>query len=699
MPLKENVLSQEYFKDFSGGVNYYLGPRQVKDNESPDAINCDFKGKSGVGNRDGYAAIGPVTTFQIDACDSLTADGEWVAGSNCDNLAVQTTYKKEGTKAIYWEMAEGKFLSDLGNLTYTAKDLSAYEDTGYFRMWYYLGAAGATSNQVALYWGTDLINCWYNIVVTDYQGAAIHTGWNLLKFDWATATKTGSPISNAIVMFYVRCDPRPSAPAGSFMVIDDIEYSSYDGGGYGITEYHTSSKDQLVKFISNNTNIYLSYSDDLATWTDETGTAFTDNKDVDVVQAAIMSSTPTPGTPVSSDGVLFTFNGTDAMQKFDGSTVSAHTGGTKGLYGAYFDRRLWCVDETYKDTLNFSTKTYDATKTLDFTANGTSSNPGTLTFEPGAGKEITGLIVYKNALYVFLNDSIYRLITTSTVNEFTVTLITNAVGCISHRSICQVGEDIFFAADDGVYSLGDIAYYTEVRTTNKSARIQQIFDGLSAANKKKLVGIYHKFKYHLYYSLFGTSNDSCMVYDTRYQAWQDWRSLAANNATLLTDSDGERRMFFIQPTDGKVNEMYSGTTDDGVLIESHYLTKSFDSGIPDVLKLYMDSTFIFGSLNGSVTLKVIFNDSEISTSKSLSQVQPQGGLGTDALGVKSLGEATNTITTITSVINTPIRFKAKGKKFAIQYYIYSQSGSWRLDEIGQALIPFSRFKFPSTNKI
>lgn len=523
----------KYYRDFSGGINYYHGPRQVEDNQSPNAINCDFKGKSGVGNRQGYSQVGAVA-------DSRTKI-------------------------------------------------------------------------------------------------------------------------------------------------------------FGMNEYHTTTLDQLIKFASNGTNI-AGYFSTGGAWTALTGNTFTNNLNVDTVQATIMTSVPTPGTPVSTNGLLFTFNGVDAMQKIDGSSVAAHTGGTIGLYGEYYDKRLWCVDDQYKDVINFSVQTTDATKALDFTANGTSSNPGTVTIRPGSGATIRGLKSFKGSLYVFLYPyGIYRITTATEANTFTVELITNAVGCVSHRSIQQVGEDLFFCADDGVYSLGDVANYSEVRTTNKSAKIQRVFDSLSGANKAKLCAVYHNFKYHLFYSLYGTANDSCIVYDIRYKAWQDWRNIPANDATIYTDGSDETNMYFGCPTTGKVYQMYDGSTDAGTAIASSWDSKSYDEEIPDVMKLYFDSTFVFGTLNGTVNVSAIFNDSEFTASRSLTQTRPQGGMGRHTLGRKPFGAADNTVT-VSQVIGTPQRLQTKGQKFAIQFRVTS-SGEWRLDTITNYRDVFDHYKFDSAYKL
>ena len=529
--MKTDKFKTLYREDFSGGVNYYYGSRQIDDDESPNAVNCEFKGKTGVGNREGYTQLGAV------------ADSR---------------------------------------------------------------------------------------------------------------TKT-----------------------------------------YGLSEYHTSALDQIVKFVSDGADITPYYSTGGA-WTAATGNTFTDALNVDTVQSYLAATAPTPGTPVSTDGYLFAFNGTDAMQKFDGTEVTAHTGGTKGYYGAYYDRRLWCVDDQYSDILNFSTQTPDASKVLDFTADGTSSKPGTVVFRPGSGEKITGLVNFKNALYVFLNDAIFRCTSTSTANTFLIELVTNAVGCVSHRSIAQCEEDIYFAADDGVYSLGDVANYTAVRTTNKSVKIQRVFDSLSSTNKSKLVGEYHNFKYHLFYSLYGTENDSCAVYDVRYKKWQDWRNMSANDTTLFTTSANDTGLYFGEVSTGKIQKM-GGTTDDGSAISSYWYSKSFTEEYPDTKKFYFDTTFTMGALNGTVIFYVIFDDTIISEPVTLSQNKPQGGCGRDACGVMAFGDATNTVT-VTQVVNTPQRLKAKGKKFSIQYKVMS-SNDWRLDTISQYVMFFDHFNFPSANKL
>lgn len=444
---------------------------------------------------------------------------------------------------------------------------------------------------------------------------------------------------------------------------------------WGMSEYHTSSLDYLIKFASNGTNIALGYGTGGA-WTFDTSKTFTDQLNLDVVEA---------------NSLLYSFNGIDVMNQWNGSSWTSTTNGKVLKYGAYYNSRVWGIDPSALDTLWFS-----VTSTADFSSAGS----GSITIFPGSGATITGMSVFQDNLYVFLNGSmkgIFKIAPATSANTFTVTMITNTIGCVSHRSICQVENDLYFVSDDGIYTLGAVAYFTNIRTTNRSARMQPVFDGLSGASKQKLVGKYFKFKYHLFYPLFGGQNDSCLVYDIRYQALQDWRNIPGQSATTYTNSSKQTTFYFGHPTTGAVYQMYSGFTNDGNAISSSWSSKSFDEGIADTEKLYFDTTFIFGSVNGTVNLSVVFNDSQISVSKALTQQNPQGGFGFSTFGLAAFGANKNTLS-ITQVSTQPERLHAKGKKFAIQYTIAS-TGQWSLNTITQTFQPLTHYAFPSNLKL
>lgn len=498
----------------------------------------------------------------------------------------------------------------------------------------------------------------------------------------------------------VNCDFKGKTGVGNRMGYTQLGSPSTYSTGLGLSQFHTSLIDQIIKFVSNGTNCILSYSSG-AGWTDVAGTTFTSKK-IDTCQGA---------------SKLYTGNGVEVMREWNGTTWGDTTNGTKGYYPTYFNSRIWVKDEQNQDMLNFSgqyggtgnaevTPGQTTPVTADHLGDFTDATAGWIQFKPGSGAKINGVVPFKNALYVLLSDSIYRVTTASTADTFTVELITNSVGCVSHRSIKQVEEDVYFAGDDGVYSLGDVANYTSVRTTNKSAKVQRIFDNLTASQKADLCGTYFNFKYYLFYTLSGSVNNACLVYDIRYKAWQDWRNISGVDTKVVHLAD-ERRMFFIEPTTAKVHEMGVGITDDGSPINSYWMSKSFDESLPDVMKFYFDSSFLFGVLNGSVDISVIFDDYQVFATKTLSQSVPMGGFGRNSMGGRAVGVVAITgsspvryqggigfnlnTTTVTQSYNYPQRLKAKGKKYATQYKV-SSSSFWRLDSISQYVSVFDHFK-------
>ena len=518
-------LQKSYREAFAGGWNAYLGVRQIKDDESPEMINTDFKGRSGIGNREGYSQIG------------------------------------------------------------------------------------------------------------------------------TPATETS--------------------------------------GVKGMGSLHTSAKHQLLKFASDGSVVRLAHSTDGGAWARITSDTFT-NIAIDGIQAA---------------DKFYTGNGTDVMREWDGSAWADTTNGTKGFFPTYFNHRLWVKDETNPSYLNFSgqwgaTGLADGGATTNKLGDFSDATAGFIAFKFGSGAEITGMKVFRNALYVFLRDSIYSIVPASAANTFSITQVTNAVGCVSHRSIDQVAEDLFFASDLGIFSLGEVANFAlSIRSTEKSSKIQEVFTNLTAANKGLVVGKYHNYKYHLFYSLFGTSNDSCVGYDTRYGGWVDWRNFPADSAEIYIDSNDAEDLYFGHPTASNVYKMYTGvSTDDGSAISSSWTSKSFDEKTPDIIKVFFDHTFVFGEMDGTVTVSVIFDDNQVSSSKSITQQSPIGGFGRDDFARQPFGRATGSTTEVTNFVGIPLRMSVSDQKFAVQYKI-ATSGIWRLDNLTTTFKPLSHYAFPSQNKI
>ncbi|MBI4136558.1 hypothetical protein HY469_00690, partial [Candidatus Roizmanbacteria bacterium] len=92
----------------------------------------------------------------------------------------------------------------------SAVDLSDESDVAHFVMDFYIpDATNITSFD--LFWSDESSvtpstksKYWTKNVTTQLNGGSFQNGWNVLDFDWASATKTGSPGSSAIVYLEIR---------------------------------------------------------------------------------------------------------------------------------------------------------------------------------------------------------------------------------------------------------------------------------------------------------------------------------------------------------------------------------------------------------------------------------------------------------------------------------------------------------------
>lgn len=173
--------------------------------------------------------------LMVHDCESLTSNGTWTAdtsGSDATNLTLDTVEFKQGTASLNFDVDVSQSVNNLStiyNADMTAVDLSTIENlgAGFVRV-YIPSTTNLTS--FTLKW-TDqtsatpstLTRSWSQTVTTDYAGNAFTAGaWNILKFDWASATMTGTPDSSAIVYLQLSVNYSASYVDQTDFRIDDI---------------------------------------------------------------------------------------------------------------------------------------------------------------------------------------------------------------------------------------------------------------------------------------------------------------------------------------------------------------------------------------------------------------------------------------------------------------------------------------------
>jgi len=160
-----------------------------------------------------------------------------------------------------------------------------------------------------------------------------------------------------------------------------------------------------------------------------------------------------------------------------------------------------------------------------------------LPFKVGLGDPVTGLASWVGFnLVVFCKNSCYVVDTggtpaangnAPTTADFTIRTISATTGCVSHGSIAQVGEDLFFLSRTGVRSIRRTMEENMVASDVGviSYPIQDVIDEINWAAVENATSVFWNNRYLLSVPTgASTVNDTTIVYNTNTQSWMGvWR--------------------------------------------------------------------------------------------------------------------------------------------------------------------------------
>lgn len=297
----------------------------------------------------------------------------------------------------------------------------------------------------------------------------------------------------------------------------------------------------------------------------------------------------------------------------------------------------------------------------------------TIDFGKGDGFKVTGLAVFQENIVVFKENAIYQLSfggTTDSANA-TVTQITKAIGCVSHRTIAYVNNDIFFLSRKGVYTLGNEQnFYDAIRTNELSARIRRLIDKISPAAYERCSAVFSADRYLLSVPIGGSTVNRTLVYDTRYQAWSVWDTIAPRSMLTHYDLNGTEHVYFINdaaPTSMK--EIIPGRyRDDAAPVAAHWTSGALDMGAIDLTKRFVDLGMVLRQLTGVLTISVYLDGVPLDD-EFLSSAANTTGYGADLVGDAFIGygaaEGDVTVLLPTNPWRITVKRNARTLKFKI----------------------------------
>lgn len=229
------------------------------------------------------------------------------------------------------------------------------------------------------------------------------------------------------------------------------------------------------------------------------------------------------------------------------------------------------------------------------------------------GGNITGLIVFREQLIIFCEQSIKR-ITGSTVADYNLQPITEKIGCVSSDSIREVGGDIMFLGPDGLRLLSATDRIGDFGLASVSSRIQtELTQLISSSTFFSSVTVKSKSQYRLFGYSSTISNDSSRgVLGTQFSDRIEWSELRGIKA-YAADSDYHEReeLVIFANNDGYVYKLEEGNTFNGTNIRASFYTPYLPISDPRIRKtFYKLYTYLDpqGSVNTTMNMKLDFDD-------------------------------------------------------------------------------------------
>src|SRR3990167_6065019 len=242
---------------------------------------------------------------------------------------------------------------------------------------------------------------------------------------------------------------------------------------------------------------------------------------------------------------------------------------------------------------------------------------GYVLVDPDSGEDITGLGVLRDKIIVFKERSIWELtLSTITIGNYTLVdpqyqLLTSSHGCISHRTIAAVEDDLFFLSRRGVYAIGYKPNILNVlSTTEISAKVRNKFDGLNESVWHLANAEYVDYKYILSYPIAGQNYPTKMLtFDRERVAWMGPWTISGTDLYAYYDSDNKEKLVFgSSATPFVYNLSPDYTTDETVAIPTTLRTKKEYFGSWNLFKTLKDVFLQFQDVKGGVNVDLFVEE-------------------------------------------------------------------------------------------
>lgn len=289
---------------------------------------------------------------------------------------------------------------------------------------------------------------------------------------------------------------------------------------------------------------------------------------------------------------LILTNGTDNVKTYNGTTLTDlnAVNAPKGKYVTQHDNRVYILKDR---TISFSALGIPT----DWTTVG---DAGAINMSTPGGELGVGMTSYKNHVIAF-SDNYYCELYGTGPDDYQLVDGSNGIGCCSFKTIQQVGDNLFWMDQRGVY------LYQGGFPNKISQPIQSYIDTLNTAQLTKCWGGTDGQKYYLAL-VTGTNTEPNLlfVFDPR-NGRNKWR--IQSEITDLRYSAILNNQWYNGGSSGITYTMNSGETDDGTAIPWSVTSRPFDDEFPEAEKelseMHLQGLFVTGA---TLTVEVAPDD-------------------------------------------------------------------------------------------
>lgn len=182
-------------------------------------------------------------------------------------------------------------------------------------------------------------------------------------------------------------------------------------------------------------------------------------------------------------------------------------------------------------------------------------------FNAGTSDFVVGLHSFaEDRLLVFNRNSIHIVENTTSLQAATTRVLTNEVGCVARKSIVQVGRQILFLSDNGVYGTQFIDEYNLRGTeTPLSESINETIKRINREAWDQSVAIYFDNRYYIAVPLEGSSdNNAILIYNFLNKQWESIDTVDDGNyhtTNMMVVGDGNDRGVYAVNNVGGVHRL------------------------------------------------------------------------------------------------------------------------------------------------